>query len=240
MPLLRIKKGVKEFSGQKVLDGFDISVRKGDFIGFIGGSGSGKSTVLKILIGYHKLDSGTIEYDGEDVTEDAGFIKSKAGFCTQENSFYFELTVRENMYYYGRLYGLWGKTLKERVDELLKLVELSQRDTTVAKNLSGGMKRRLDFAISLIHDLEIVVFDEPTTGLDPILRKKLWGLMAKINRQGKTIIVTSHFINHIRDYCKRVAILKNGRVAAIKSPAEFSKQYGGVKNFEEIFEGIIK
>ncbi|PIN86583.1 hypothetical protein COV19_03630 [Candidatus Woesearchaeota archaeon CG10_big_fil_rev_8_21_14_0_10_44_13] len=238
--LLEIKNGIKKFSGRKILDGIDFSMNKGDFLGIVGGSGSGKTTLLKVIVGYHKLDSGKIHFNGKDVTRKTSIIKKKVGYCTQENSFYPGLSIKENMYYYGRMYGLWGKRLKKRVSELLSLVELDGYEDNLAKNVSGGMKRRLDLAISLLHDPEIIVFDEPTTGLDPFLRKKIWMLMKRINEEGKTLIVISHFLNMVNEYCNKVAILKDGRITHLKSPEQFRKEYGDVKTFEEIFEGIIR
>lgn len=232
--LLEIKNGVKKFSGRKVLDGIELGINKGDFLGIIGGSGSGKSTLLKVIVGYHKLDSGRIHFRGKDVTKKTYIIKNRVGYCTQENSFYNGLSIDENMYFYGRMYGLWGRKLKRRVSELLALVELKGHEDNLAKNISGGMKRRLDFAISLIHDPDIVVFDEPTTGLDPFLRKKIWALMKKINEDGKTIIVISHFLNMVNEHCNKVAILKDGRITHLKSPSQFKKEYGDVKLFEEM------
>lgn len=238
--LLEIRKGVKRFGKHKILNELDISIHKNDFLGIVGGSGSGKTTLLKVLIGYHRLDSGNIYIEGKDVTRKTSTIKKEVGYCTQENSFYNELSIIENMYYYGRMYGLWGKKLKKRVSELLELVELKGHEKKLAKHISGGMKRRLDFAISLIHDPEIVVLDEPTTGLDPVLRKRLWMLMKKINNEGKTVIVISHFLNYVQEYCTNVAILKDGKIAAIKSPDQFAREYGKVKSFEDVFEGIIR
>lgn len=239
-PLISFQGIDKGFGPISVLRNLNMEIKEKEIYGFIGKSGSGKTTLLRVLIGYYSIDSGKIIYKGRDVTKRSAVIRKVVGFCTQENSFYPELTVKENLRYYGRMYDLSSRKLKEQVNHLLDLTDLKAAKNILAKRVSGGMKRRLDFAISLIHDPEILILDEPTTGLDPIIRKNIWNLIEKIKQDGKTIIVTSHLLDYIEKHCDRVGILNNGRIMKAESPAKLSKKHKSAKNFTEVFEEIVK
>ena len=228
----------KSFKGYKVLDNLNLTVNKGDLIGLIGKSGEGKTTLLRVMIGFYKVDSGKILFNGEDITKKSYKIKNVIGFCTQENSFYPELTIEENMYYYGRLYNIKRNILKPRITELLDLVDLSRNKKKHAGSISGGMKRRLDFAISLLPNPDILIFDEPTTGLDPIIKKSVWDLIQKINKEGKTIIVSSHSLDFIQEKCPKICILSKGKVHLFTIEA-LLKKYPKAKNLNNIFVKMI-
>lgn len=202
----------KTFGNTKVLRSLNLRIEEQDLIGLIGRSGEGKTTLLRTLIGFYKPDSGKIIFKNKEITKNTRILRNAVGFCTQENSFYPELTIEENLHFFGKLYGIKRSTLKTRAEELLKLVELYEKKGKLASEISGGMKRRLDFAIALIHDPEILILDEPTTGLDPIIRQSIWDLIAHINKQGKTIIVSSHLLDFIEDKCKKIAVLKRGDI----------------------------
>lgn len=229
----------KQFKAHKVLNRLNLTVNKGDLVGLIGKSGEGKTTLLKVLIGFHSIDKGQIIFNGEDVTKKTGKIRKVIGFCTQDNSFYPELTIEENLFYYGRLYNIPRKKLKEQASYLLNLVDLERNKKILAGRISGGMKRRLDFAISLIHDPDILILDEPTTGLDPIIRKSVWDLIEKINKEGKTIIVSSHLLDFIQETCNKICMLNKGKTI-IYTMSELKKKYPAQKNLTYMFEKIIK
>jgi ABC-2 type transport system ATP-binding protein len=239
-PLISFQGVHKGFGKVKVIKNLNMDLYEKEIYGFIGKSGAGKTTLLRILIGYHPISSGKIIYKGQDVTKKQHIIRKLVGFCTQENSFYPELTIKENLRYYGRMYDLPGKKLKEQVNHLLELTDLKKSKNSLAKKVSGGMKRRLDFAISLIHDPEILILDEPTTGLDPIIRGNIWKLIEQIRDDGKTIIVTSHLLDFIEKHCDRVGILNHGRLLKAESPNKLSKLYPKAKNFTEVFKAIVK
>ncbi|MBT4823901.1 ABC transporter ATP-binding protein [Candidatus Woesearchaeota archaeon] len=229
----------KAFSTNKILDNLNLSINKGDLIGLIGKSGEGKTTLLRVLIGFFKIDAGQILFNDQDITKKTSLIRDVVGFCTQENSFYPELTIEENLWYYGRLYKMSRRLLKKRSSHLLDLTGLEAHKKRLAGRISGGMKRRLDFAISLIHDPEILILDEPTTGLDPIIRKSIWDLIEKINKEGKTIIVSSHLLDFIEEKCKKIAFLSKGKVH-VTTMQGLKKKYPKEKSLNYMFVKMIK
>ncbi|MEM2138869.1 MAG: ABC transporter ATP-binding protein, partial [Candidatus Woesearchaeota archaeon] len=180
----------KSFGNKKILANFNLKIHKSDVLGIIGKSGSGKSTLLNILLGIYKPDSGKILYKEKEINYNE--LKKIIGLTTQENSFYYKLSVYENMVYYANLYDVKKDNLKAYVIDLLKSVELDNSINLISEKLSGGMKRRLDFAISLLHEPEILILDEPTTGLDPLLVKQFWKIVNNYREKGKTIILVSH------------------------------------------------
>lgn len=211
--LISFEKIVKKFGDNLVIDGLSLDVNSKEVFGLIGRSGCGKTTLLKILIGVYPVTSGKIIYEGSDITGHSEMIRNLVGLTTQENSFYKDLSIYENMFYYARLYGVDQR--QEKIDKILKDVELYEKRNLMAGRISGGMKRRLDFAISLIHDPALLILDEPTTGLDPILVKQFWDVVKRIKKQGKTIIVISHIFDELRDNCDRVGIMHSKKIKKV-------------------------
>jgi ABC-2 type transport system ATP-binding protein len=209
--LIEFSDVTKSFNKKLVLDKINLKIYEGEIFGLVGRSGSGKSTLIKILLGTYKPDSGKVFFRGNDITGNSYYLRKIVGLTTQENSFYDKLTVYENMRYYGNLFKV--KKSKDQIMQLLSSVELNQSVNTLAENLSGGMKRRLDFALSMIHDPELLILDEPTTGLDPILVRQFWQIVR--NATGKTILVISHIFPEIKHNCKRVCLLGKGKAEVI-------------------------
>ncbi len=230
----------KCFGKKKVIKNLTLSIHPNEIFGIIGRSGAGKSTLLKLLIGFYTVDSGTIWYKGKNITTNTSFLKRIIGFCTQENSFYPELTVHENIFYYGKLYSLSSADLKKQEHDVLGLVGLSSSKNTVAGDLSGGMKRRLDFAISLIHNPAVLILDEPTSGLDPITEKIIWNLIKNLSSKGISIIVISHMLDFVEKYCDMIGFLSEGQIILNASPSTLRKKYSTKQTFAEIFEHIIE
>lgn len=210
-----VKKNIKGF---EILKGISFTVESGSIVGLIGPSGSGKTTIMKILAGFYGPSEGQIK-----IPE-----RSDIGFTTQNNCFYSKLTVHENMIYFGKVMGV--DNLDLRIVELLKFVELTGHEIKLAKELSGGMLRRLDFAISLLNNPSILIIDELTAGLDPIARHKFTDKMVDLKNQGKTIILSSHLLDEIDAVCDKIIFIKDGRSVKEGKPSDF----GSASFYEEI------
>ena len=211
--MLSVKNIKKSFSGKTILKDISLSAKELEIIGLIGKSGCGKSTFLKILVGYHKADSGSIEFNGKDVSRNPMILKKIVGYTTQENSFYEKLSVIENMRYYSNIYDVQKDVRESRIKELLTDVGLYEHRDKMAENISGGMKRRLDFAISLVHDPTILILDEHTTGLDPLLIDQFWNIVQKVVKKGKKIaIISSHILPELEKNCTKAIFMNNGEI----------------------------
>jgi ABC-2 type transport system ATP-binding protein len=239
MTLLEFKSVGKKFGKVSVLEDVSFRIRKGEIFGLIGKSGCGKSTLLRVLIGMIRSDAGKILFEDKDAWSKRGYLRKSTGFATQGNTLFLDLTVWENARFFGELYGVKKSVLKSRFAELIKLLSLEGFEDSLVKTLSGGMTKRANLLVSLIHGPDLLILDEPTVGLDSILRGALWKYIKRINRDGTTILVTSHLIDEIEDNCNRVAILDAGVIASIATVAEYKKHYGKDKKLSEIFREIV-
>ncbi|MEM4230279.1 MAG: ABC transporter ATP-binding protein [Candidatus Pacearchaeota archaeon] len=239
MNLLEFENVIKRYRGKEVLSGVSFSIKSGEILGLVGRSGGGKSTLLKILIGMIRADGGKILFEGKNTLKKENYLKKNTGFATQENMLFDELTIRENSFYFGSLYGMKKRTIKERLKELLDLLKLNGFENTQINQLSGGMAKRANLLVSLIHNPKLLILDEPTVGLDPALRNSLWAYIQKINKAGTTILVTSHLLEEIEENCNRIAILKNGVITSAASVEEYKNRYGKHKSFNKIFQEIL-
>lgn len=243
--IFKVENLSKYFGKKRVLNNISLSIPKGSYYGIIGLSGSGKTTLLNILIGFWKQTSGKVFFDGKQVKGNKTVLHSSIGFATQSISVYPLLTVNENLAYFARLYSMKEDSIKKRAKALLDLMDLTDAGNLLAKELSTGMLRRLDIACSLIHNPKVLILDEPTEDLDPVLRKEMLALIKKINDQGKTIIMTSHMLDEVEVVCSKIAIIHNGEIIEKGSPDELKDRYS--KN-EEIhlttspgnYEAILK
>jgi ABC-2 type transport system ATP-binding protein len=227
-PVVRIKNLSKRFKNKVVLKSINLEIYSGEILGLIGMSGHGKTTFLNTLIGFLRPDTGDVEFKHEHLLDyensDNQFrsvykypdqAKRIFGFASQNPSFYDELTVQENLDYFGSLYGLSRDIRKTNTTILLNLIGIYDSKDVKARNLSGGMQKRLDIACALIHDPKILILDEPTSDLDPVLRKQMWQILKKINEKGTTIIMASHFLEEVDSFCHRVAVVKSGEISHI-------------------------
>ena len=214
---LKIKGVGKSFKKNVVLKDVNLEARGSEILGLVGKSGCGKSTLLKILVGYYEPEKGKILLNNKDISKDVLGLRRAVGYTTQENSFYEKLTVAENMNYYANLYRVPLKTKEGRIKNLLAQVGLLRHKKLLAEKISGGMKRRLDFAISLVHDPSILILDEPTTGLDPILVEEFWKIVVEIVKKGRTAIVISHLFDELEENCSRIGIMDKGKIIKILS-----------------------
>ncbi len=233
-PILKIENVNKFFSENKVIEGVNLDIYSGEIFGIIGASGSGKTTLLNMMVGFLPPDSGEVYFQDTNIVEgtknsqfrpvleNLNEVKKKFGFAAQMASFYSKLTVFENLDYFGALYNLTKEARLTNINTLLSLVELNNARDIQAKNLSGGMRRRLDIACALIHDPSILILDEPTSDLDPMLAKHIWRLIQRINKRGTTIIVSSHHLTEIETLCTRIGILAGGKIKHIGTLQELT------------------
>lgn len=224
----------KKFGQNVVLDGLNLDIPLGKIFGIVGINGSGKTTLLKILIGYYKPEKGTILYTGEDISKRLNDVRATFGFATQSNCFYLKLTVWENLFYFGRMYGLNDDVIRKNIQTILPLVKLEDAKNVLAENLSTGMQRRLDIACALIHNPHVLILDEPTEDLDPSLRREMLETIKSISREHKTtIILTSHLLEEVEYVCDDVAILHNGKIVKVGNIQAF-KRPGLSRIFEKL------
>jgi ABC-2 type transport system ATP-binding protein len=238
-PILRISRLRKNFGKNKILKDISFDVYDGEILGLIGASGSGKTTMLRTISGYYLPDMGDVQFrydtffkknlQGKPIFRSIfsypKIFKNLFGFASQDPSFYEKLTAAENLQYFGSLYNLNMKALKSNAEVLLALMDLKQARKTLGGKLSGGMERRLDIACALIHDPEILILDEPTSDLDPVLRDHIWSLVQKINKRGTTIILASHHLSEVENFCSRIAILKDGRLVELDTPSRLKSRH---------------
>ncbi len=228
--LVRMKGVSKRFGDNVVLDRVDIEVVPGELFGIIGLSGVGKTTLLNVMVGFLEPDAGDVVLQSPDKAEVSVFksrdvVKRMFGFAAQAPSFYGMLTVRENIEHFGALYNLPPAECISRCDRLLELVGLKDAEHTLSQNLSGGMQKRLDIACALVHEPAILILDEPTADLDPIIRTQIWSLITQINRQGTTVIVASHVVSELEQYCGRIGILRDRRMVEVGTTSQLRDIY---------------
>lgn len=218
--MLQIDHVVKNFGNIRALKGIDLKIEKGEFFGLLGPNGAGKSTLMNIIVGYIKPDEGQVAIGNELVVYDNVEFRYKIGFVPQEISLYLELSAYQNLKIFGGLYNIPDNILEKRIDETLKLVQLEDRKKDAVKNFSGGMKRRLNIAASILHSPELILCDEPTVGVDPQSRNAIFDMLMQLNKEGKTIIYTTHYMEEAERMCPRLAIIDHGEIIAKGSLTE--------------------
>ncbi len=212
--------------GTKAVKGISFNVSEGEFFGFLGPNGAGKSTTIKILTTLLRKTSGSASVAGFDVDSDGPKIRKIIGVQNQDTVVDEDLTGRENMMLQGELQQMHGQALRDRVDELLKIVDLVDAADKRAGFYSGGMKKRLDLATTLVHDPKILFLDEPTTGLDPQSRAAIWAYLKRLNEQGITIFITTQYLEEVDRLCRRLAIVDLGEIVAQGAPGELKQEIG--------------
>jgi lipooligosaccharide transport system ATP-binding protein len=222
---------VKRYGELQAVDGIDFDVRAGECFGFLGPNGAGKTTTMKMIYGLAAVDGGELRVLGLDVQRERRQVKARIGVVPQEQNLDRELTVRENLTIQALYHGL---PPDGRIDELLDFTLLAERGDGRPQELSGGMKRRLLIARALVNRPELVVLDEPTTGLDPQARLAVWGLLERLRAEGVTLLVTTHYMEEAERICDRLVIMEEGHIVASGSPAELRERYG-----EPTLEGVF-
>ena len=222
----------KKFGDFTAVDGIDFSVFRGESFGLLGPNGAGKSTTMRIIGATSQRTSGEITILGKDPEKFGPQIRAHLGVIPQKDNLDEQLTVTENLYIYGRYFGLSPKFIKGKVDELLEFAQLEEKRDAKVESLSGGMKRRLTIARALVSDPDILILDEPTTGLDPQARHILWDRLFRLKEKGVTLVITTHFMDEAEQLCERLIVIDRGKIMAEGSPAELIKNYSSKEVLE--------
>jgi ABC-2 type transport system ATP-binding protein len=224
-PAVHIDNLTKRFGDFVAVDKVSIDVKQGEIFGFLGPNGAGKSTTIRILCGLLPPTSGRATVAGFDVATQPEEIKRSIGYMSQKFSLYDDLTVEENIEFFGGVYGLSPSALPARRDYVLKMAVLEDKRNTTTRLLSGGWKQRLALGCAILHEPPVLFLDEPTSGVDPIARRNFWELIYQLSAAGHTIFVTTHYMDEA-EYCHRVALMYGGRIVALGSPAELKTSLG--------------
>lgn len=220
MALAVLRNVVKRYDQKVTVDHVNLSIEEGEIFGLLGPNGAGKSTTINMICGLLKPDSGEITIDGLEVTASPLEVKKRIGLVPQELAMYESMTATENVHFFGKLYGLRGKLLKERVEEALAFTGLSDRAKDKPATFSGGMKRRLNIACAIMHRPKLIIMDEPTVGIDPQSRNHILDSVKTLNKLGSTVIYTSHYMEEVEAICDRVAIMDKGHIIACGTEKE--------------------
>jgi ABC-2 type transport system ATP-binding protein len=212
----------KRFGDFVAVDGIDFEVRRGEIFGFLGPNGAGKTTTIRMMLGLLKPTAGTVQVLGVPVAEHPARIRPRIGYMAQRFSLYNDLTVLQNLRFYGRAYGLENDVLRERIQDALHAAGLEGRERTHTRDLSGGWRQRLVLGAAILHRPELVFLDEPTAGVDPISRRAFWNLLYRLVAEKVTVFVTTHYMDEA-EHCHRLAFIQRGRLIAIGSPEEIKQ-----------------
>jgi ABC-2 type transport system ATP-binding protein len=224
---LEAKNLVKTYGDFVAVNEVSLAIQEGEIMGLLGPNGAGKTTFISMITGLLEPTSGTVTVDGLDLEAKTNEVKAKLGLVPQELALYPTLSARDNLSFFGSIYGLGGKDLRQRVDTVLELVELTERAGEAIETYSGGMKRRINIAAGLLHQPELLILDEPTVGVDPQSRNAIFEGVEALNRGGMTVIYTTHYMEEAQRLCRRVAIIDEGRIIALDTPAALIRGLGG-------------
>jgi lipooligosaccharide transport system ATP-binding protein len=215
----------KRFGDFTAVDAIDFDITKGEAFGFLGPNGAGKTSTMKMITTVSPITEGKLTVFGIDPNEDGRSIRQRIGVVPQEDNLDLELTVAENLYIYGRYHDMKKSEINPRIDELLEFAQLTERKNSEVEPLSGGMKRRLTIARALINNPDLIILDEPTTGLDPQARHLLWDRLYRLKQEGATLIITTHYMDEAEQLCDRLVVMDQGKIAAEGSPRELIQLY---------------
>ena len=222
--VIEVKGLTKMFGDFTAVSAITFNVRKGEIFGFLGANGAGKTTAMKMLIGISKPTAGEAKVAGFDVASEAEDIKKNIGYMSQKFALYDDLTVKENITFFGGIYGLTRARIKEKTNELIEELGLQHHTDKLVGSLPLGWKQKIAFSVSLLHEPKIVFLDEPTGGVDPNTRRQFWEMIYKSANKGTTIFVTTHYMDEA-EYCDRVSIMVNGKIEALDTPKRLKEQF---------------
>ena len=232
-PIIQVESLTKRFGDFSAVDAITFKVGKGEIFGFLGANGAGKTTAMKMLIGISNPTSGKAHVAGYDVFTQAENIKKSIGYMSQKFALYDDLTVKENITFFGGIYGLSGAQIKEKTALMIEELELHEVAHQLVGALPLGWKQKISFSVALLHDPKIVFLDEPTGGVDPITRRQFWEMIYKTANNGTTVFVTTHYMDEA-EYCDRVSIMVNGKIEALDTPKRLKEQFE-VDSMNDVF-----
>ena len=231
--IIRVENLTKKFGSFVANDDLSFDVKKGEIFGFLGANGAGKTTAMKILCGLLLPTSGKIEVAGYDVYRESNKVKKNIGYMSQKFSLYEDMTIRENFRFYGGIYGLSRKAIREKSKHYLQKLGLEKEANSVISSLPLGWKQKLAFSVAIMHDPKIIFLDEPTGGVDPITRRQFWEMIYEAAADGITVFVTTHYMDEA-EYCQRVSIMVDGRIEALDTPARLKEKFHA-SSMEDVF-----
>jgi ABC-2 type transport system ATP-binding protein len=237
-PIVKVDHLVKAFGSFKAVDDISFEVYPGEIFGFLGANGAGKTTAIKMLIGLWRPTSGEATIAGYDIYRDSERIKKKIGYMSQKFSLYADLTVRENIRLFGGIYGLSRREIHHKTEEMVKRLNMEGELNTLIDALPLGWKQKLSFSVAMLHDPDIIFLDEPTGGVDPITRRQFWDLIYQAANDGKTLFVTTHYMDEA-EYCDRISMMVNGQIAALGTPKELKNGFNS-NSMDEVFIKIAR
>ena len=220
--------GIKKYYKKvRAVDGIDLEVREGEILGILGPNGAGKSTAISVISSLIKPDGGDVLFKGQSILKNPGDLRRVMGIVPQDVALYPGLSAAENLKFFGKLYGLRGEGLQERIREVLDLLGLNGRAKDAVKNYSGGMKRRVNIGAALLHHPEVLIMDEPTVGIDPQSRSHILDTVKTLNKKGMTIIYTSHYMEEVEHLCDRIYVMDHGKIIASGTKEDLKNLMGG-------------
>ncbi|MGB3079722.1 MAG: ABC transporter ATP-binding protein [Saprospiraceae bacterium] len=237
-PVIKTNKLTKIFGDFVAVDEITFEVQPGEIFGFLGANGAGKTTAMRMLCGLSYPTSGSATVGGYDVYRENEMIKKHIGYMSQKFSLYEDLTIFENIRFYGGIYGLTNKQIKIKSEELISFLELEQEAKKLVKGLPIGWKQKLSFAVAIIHQPKIVFLDEPTGGVDPVARRQFWDLIYDASSRGITIFVTTHYMDEA-EYCDRVSVMVDGSIKALDSPSILKREYEAM-SMDDVFYKLAR
>jgi ABC-2 type transport system ATP-binding protein len=237
--MLEVRQIYKQFDTHTAVNGLSFSVKQGEFFGLLGPNGAGKSTTIHMISGIMPPDQGNIIMDNKDLYTHKRMLKMQMGVVPQEIALYDDLSAIQNLVFWGSLYGLQGKSLRHRAEELVDWVGLGERKKEPIAHYSGGMKRRINIAAALMHNPSLILMDEPTVGIDPQSRNHIYDMLKDLHHQGKSIIYTTHYMNEAEDMCDRIGIIDHGQLIGLGSLPELKSTHEVEESFKILFDSTV-
>lgn len=236
--VIKVDELTRKFGHFTAVDKISFEVEKGEIFGFLGANGAGKTTSIRMLTGLLTPTSGKATVAGYDIYRQVEKIKQNIGYMSQKFSLYNDLTIKENIHFYGGIYGLDRSEIRRKRDELLEKLDLLDMQNRLVEDLPLGWKQKLAFSVATLHEPKIVLLDEPTSGVDPIIRRQFWDMIYEASHYGTTIFITTHYMEEA-EYCKRISIMVDGGIAALDTPAALKSKYEA-EDMDEVFVKVTQ